>query len=259
MELIPFVACRVNRGILMTRKGNLWYIESMNEPEIIRIDEDTWRVEDNGVRFFILKGEKRALLVDSGMNTHGVKEMAENLTRMSVSLINTHADIDHIGGNDEFPSFMMHPSEAANYFSHKKVGIIDPVYDGDVIDLGGRKLEVMLVPGHTPGSIMLLDVSKGVVYGGDSIQDGNIFLFGPMREIHAYALSLRRLEKWKGRYDIIYPSHGTFPVSPSLIQKLIDGSIKVMRNEIEGKEAEVFGNKIKVYDIGDARILGDAK
>lgn len=106
---------------------------------------------------------------------------------------------------------------------------------------------------------MLLDVSKGVVYGGDSIQDGNIFLFGPMREIHAYALSLRRLEKWKGRYDIIYPSHGTFPVSPSLIQKLIDGSIKVMRNEIEGKEAEVFGNKIKVYDIGDARILGDAK
>ena len=56
MELIPVVVCRVNRGILMTRKGNLWYIESMNEPEIIRIDEDTWRVEDNGVRFFILKG-----------------------------------------------------------------------------------------------------------------------------------------------------------------------------------------------------------
>ncbi|MGN1163981.1 MAG: MBL fold metallo-hydrolase [Candidatus Ornithospirochaeta sp.] len=230
----------------------------MGEYEIIKIDQDTWRIEDSGVRFFLLKGEKKAVLIDSGMQTRDVKEMAERLTNLPVELVNTHADVDHIGGNDSFPSFKMHPSEAVNYYCDKKrVGIIDPVYDGDVIDLGGRELEVMLVPGHTPGSIMLLDRRKGVVYGGDIIQDGNIFLFGPMRDIHAYALSLKRLEKWKGLYDIIYPSHGTFPVSPSLVPKLINGAVSVMRHEVEGTEKEVFGMKIMVYDIGCAKIMGE--
>ena len=130
----------------------------MADPVIIKIDDDTWRIENDGVRFFLLKGKEKALLVDSGMNVKGVREMAEHLTDLPIVLLNTHGDIDHVGGNDEFPSFMMHPSEAANYYGmQKRIGIIDPVYDGDIIDLGDRKLEVMLTPGHTPGSIMLLD------------------------------------------------------------------------------------------------------
>lgn len=232
----------------------------MSEPVIIKIDDDTWRIENDEVRFFLLKGSKKALLIDSGMNVKGVKEICERLTDLPIILINTHGDIDHVGGNDDFPYFMMHPSEAPNYYGlQKKIGIIDPVYDNDVIDLGDRKLEVLLTPGHTPGSIMLLDSSRGTVYSGDSVQDGNIFLFGPMRDIRAYVLGLRRLDKWKGRFDIIYPSHGTFPVSPSLVEKLIDGATRVMRHEIEGKEANVFGHSILVYDIGCAKILGDAK
>ena len=230
----------------------------MAEPQIIKIDDDTWRIENDGVRFFLLKGSRKALLIDSGMNVRNVKEMAEHITDLPLLLLNTHADIDHIGGNDEFPSFMMHPSEAVNYYGQqKKMGIINPVYDGDVIDLGGRKLEVMLTPGHTPGSIMLLDESKGVVFSGDSIQEGSIFLFGPMRDIRAYVLGLKRLDKWKGRFDIIYPSHGTFPVSPSIVDKLIDGGKKVMRHEVEGKKASLYGHDIMVYDIKVAKILGD--
>lgn len=244
----------------MTEIVDLWYIISMADCEIIKIDEDTWRFENSGVRFFLLKGKERALLIDSGMNATGVKEMCEGLTDLPISLLNTHADIDHIGGNDEFPSFMMHPSEAINYYCDKnRVGIIDPIYDGDVIDLGGRELEVMLTPGHTPGSIMLLDRGKGVVYSGDSVQDGNIFLFGTMRNIRAYVLGLKRLEKWTGQYDIIYPSHSSFPVSPSLVPKLIDGAKGVMRGEIEGKEVSVFNQKVMVYDIGCAKILGEVK
>ena len=242
----------------MTRKGDLWYIEYMADPVIIKIDDDTWRIENDGVRFFLLKGKEKALLIDSGMNVKGVREMAEHLTDLPIVLLNTHGDIDHVGGNDEFPSFMMHPSEAANYYGmQKRIGIIDPVYDGDIIDLGDRKLEVMLTPGHTPGSIMLLDTSKGVVFSGDSIQDGNIFLFGPMRDIRAYTLGLKRLDKWKGRFDIVYPSHGTFPVSPSIINKLIDGAKKVMRHEVAGNKVSVFGLDVMVYDIGCAKILGD--
>lgn len=238
----------------------MWYITYMAEPQIIKIDDDTWRIENDSVRFFLLKGKEKALLIDSGMNVKGVREICERLTDLPLMLINTHGDIDHVGGNDEFPFFMMHPSEAINYYGEqKRIGIIKPVYDGDVIDLGHRKLEVLLVPGHTPGSIMLLDSSKGVVFSGDSIQDGNIFLFGPMRDIRAYVLGLKRLEKWSGRFDIIYPSHGSFPVSSSLINKLEDGALRVMRHEIEGNKVNVFGFDVMVYDIGCAKILGECK
>ena len=36
--------------------------------EIIPMNENTWRIEDGGVRFFLLAGEEKALLIDSGMN-----------------------------------------------------------------------------------------------------------------------------------------------------------------------------------------------
>ena len=39
--------------------------------QIIQINENSWRIEDHGVRFFLLSGTERALLVDSGMQVHG--------------------------------------------------------------------------------------------------------------------------------------------------------------------------------------------
>jgi glyoxylase-like metal-dependent hydrolase (beta-lactamase superfamily II) len=43
------------------------------------------------------------------------------------------------------------------------------VDEGDVIDLGDRELEVLHTPGHTPGSICLLDARNGVLFSGDAI------------------------------------------------------------------------------------------
>ena len=62
--------------------------------QIIPIDARTWRIEDNGVRFFVLEGTEKALLIDSGMQVHNAKEIAEGLTNLPLSLLNTHADPD---------------------------------------------------------------------------------------------------------------------------------------------------------------------
>lgn len=77
--------------------------------EIIRINDNTWRIEDGGVRFFLLAGTEKALLIDSGMTVHNAKDIAESLTELPVFLLNTHADRDHIGSNEQFGSFYMHP------------------------------------------------------------------------------------------------------------------------------------------------------
>lgn len=176
-----------------------------------------------------------------------------------VELLNTHADIDHVGSNEEFEFFYMNPAEASNYYNtQRKTGTIIPVTDGDVINLGGWELEVITLPGHTPSSIAVLDKKNRVLISGDPIQDGNIFMFGVQREMHAYLLSLEKLEKYKDHFDTIYPSHGSFPVSPELISALHEGAARILAGGIEGTDAEFRGIKIKRYDVGAAGFLCDS-
>lgn len=73
--------------------------------EAIKINETTFRIEDDGVRFFLLIGTNKALLVDSGMNTPNAKDIVSELTNLPIILINTHGDMDHISGNDLFEEF----------------------------------------------------------------------------------------------------------------------------------------------------------
>ncbi|MCH5275704.1 MAG: MBL fold metallo-hydrolase [Lachnospiraceae bacterium] len=226
--------------------------------EIIKINENTWRIEDEHVRFFLLSGEKKALLIDSGMQVHNAKEIAESLVNLPVELLNTHGDMDHVGSNHEFDSFYMNPAEASNYYNTKKMtGTIIPVTDGDIIDLGSRELEIITLPGHTPGSIAVLDKANRVLISGDPIQDGDIYMFGIQREMHAYLLSLEKLEKYKDRFDTIYPSHGSFPVKPELIAALHEGATRILSGEADGIDVEFHGIKIKRYDVGVAVFLCD--
>ncbi len=85
------------------------------DTEIIKINENSWRIEDSGVRFFLLTGTDRALLVDTGRNIDNAREIAESLTTLPVMLVNTHADGDHVAGNGKFDAFYMHPDEEPNY------------------------------------------------------------------------------------------------------------------------------------------------
>ena len=165
------------------------------DTEIIKINENSWRIEDSGVRFFLLTGEERALLVDSGRNIDNAREIAESLTTLPVMLVNTHADGDHVAGNGKFDAFYMHPDEEPNYRRGDRKGTILPICEGDVLDPGGRPLEVIHLPGHTPGSIALLDRKNRVLISGDPIQDGNLFMFGPGRDMPDYIASLERLEE----------------------------------------------------------------
>lgn len=226
----------------------------------IKIDKQTWRFEEDGVRFFLLTGSERALLIDSGMQTHNAKELAQELTDLPLSLLNTHADPDHIGSNGEFDAFYMHPAECVNFYGkQKRQGNILPVWDGDVIDLGDRPLRVIALPGHTPGSIALLDEKNRRLFSGDPVQDGRIFMFGECREMHAYLHSLRRLEGMTDLFDEIYPSHGSCPVPPDLILKLITAAEVILAGKAEGTPEEVFGQPITDYDMGMATFLCDRK
>jgi glyoxylase-like metal-dependent hydrolase (beta-lactamase superfamily II) len=229
------------------------------EYQIIKINPNTWRIEDGGVRFFLLTGTEKALLIDSGMMVNNAKEIAETLTDLPVFLLNTHADRDHIGSNEEFESFYMHPAEEANYRRSGKGGRLIPVQDGDELDLGHRKLRIIHLPGHTPGSIAVLDTASRVLISGDPVQEhGRIFMFGDQRNMNDYMRSLEKLEQMAGEFDELWPSHADIPLKPDTIGRLIDGAGKVMNGEMSGRPEEFFGMKITVYDLGFTILLCDA-
>ena len=218
---------------------------SMVKP--VRIDEKTWRIEDGGVRFFLLCGTEKALLLDTGMNAPDAKKIAQSLTDLPIILMNTHADRDHISGNAAFEEAMMSPAEADNYRANGGSGKIVPVMGGDIIDLGGRKLLIIDNPGHTPGSIAVLDGENRVLYSGDAVQDGNIYLFGKFRNVPLYAESLARLSELTERFDAVYPCHGNFPVAPSLISRLLEGIDEVMTGRAKGNPVDLHGRKVMLY------------
>lgn len=189
--------------------------------QAVRIGETTYRLEDNGVRALLFIGTERALLVDTGFGAAGsMRAAVEALTDKPVILVNTHADGDHIGCNAEFDVAYMHPSEMPYYYQSAKAdAVVSALWEGDVIDIGGQCFEVFLIPGHTPGSIALLDRLNRILISGDSISETPVFMFGKIRSIHAYIASMEKLIKLQDLFDEVYPSHGPFPIAPGQIKK----------------------------------------
>ena len=225
-----------------------------------QIFDNTWAEIDGGVRFFLLTGQESALVIDTGMNGLDVRGVVSAHTDLPLRLLNTHADRDHIGSNGQFEAFYMHPSEAAFYRNGQNgQGTILPVFEGDVIDLGGRELEIIHLPGHTPGSITVLDRQNRCLIGGDPIQeDGEIYMFGPQRDFDAYIASLKRLLQ-RDDFDAVYPSHANEQVSRDVIPLLIEGAERVLAGKVEPIKRERFGKTFTVCDVGVARFLCNAQ
>ena len=220
--------------------------------EIVKINSNTWRIEDDGVRFFLLEGEQEALMIDSGMNTPNSKEIVEGITKLPIKLLNTHGDIDHVSGNSKFSEFYLGENEIEYYTKrHSPQNKIIPVKDKQIIDLGNRKLQVINLPGHTPGSVAILDINNRVLIGGDSIQDGRIFMFGEGRDLDKFILSLQELwDNYKNEFDVVYPSHGSIPIDKNIIPKIIDAAKKIQNKEAQGNKIELMSKEVTYYDFG---------
>ena len=52
--------------------------------DIIKMSKNSWRIEDEGGRFFLLAGDEKALLIDSGMTIHNAKEIAQQLVSLPI-------------------------------------------------------------------------------------------------------------------------------------------------------------------------------
>ena len=204
--------------------------------DIRPIDDNTWRFTEDGVSFYLLRGSERALFIDGGKGGADLHARAAHLTDFNLSLINTSCISCCLGANDEFSRFYMSPSDSFIYYNRLgRVGIIKPVFDGDVIDLGERKVEIISFPGITPGSVVVLDYLSGAVFGGCSITDATVDLAERYSDIHAYLMSAKRFASYREKYDVIYPSVGSAQVGPAVLEHLENTARDIIRKNIIGE------------------------
>lgn len=217
--------------------------------DIIKIDSNTWRIEDGFVRFFLLEGDEKAVLIDSGVNCPDAAELAKTLTDKPVILVNTHGDGDHTSGTGGFSEIYMHADDYIKCEVNIRYPgvILKSLNDGDIIELGNRTLKLIHIPGHTYGSIAVLDIQKRILYAGDSVQKGHIFMFGDKRDTKSYGASLSKLIALKDEYDYIFASHDEYCVPGDYAAKVKEAWEKVQSGELEYEITDMFGNKVKTY------------
>lgn len=232
---------------------------------------------------YLIVGTKRALMFDTGIGMVPIRPVVEELTKLPVTVINSHTHYDHVGGNAEFDAIVARdtPYTKANMagfphdnlatevaptaFCHGAPAGLDTasfrtrpwhatgvVKDGDTIDLGGRTIEVLEVPGHTPDALALLDRVNGLLWTGDSYYDGALWLYVPETDLDGYERSMARLVALAPSLKQLLPAHNTANESPARLAAVV-AAVKTMRaGQATGKPES--GDRL-IFEIGGVTIL----
>jgi glyoxylase-like metal-dependent hydrolase (beta-lactamase superfamily II) len=171
-----------------------------------------------------VRGRDRDMLVDSGMGVVSLRDHVALVTERPLEAVASHTHFDHVGCHAEFPCRSCHGAEAhllraptrANTFADKYVTdaiftALPPepyrsetyavpaapatrlLWDGDIVDLGDRRFEVIHTPGHSPGGIALWEAATGVLFSGDIVYDGELIEGVSAQEHRQYRASMERL------------------------------------------------------------------
>jgi glyoxylase-like metal-dependent hydrolase (beta-lactamase superfamily II) len=175
-----------------------------------RIDEHT-RVGSGHIMasesLYLVEGNDKAVLIDAGTRITDLDTIVASLTKKRVMRVVTHAHPDHTGSaiNDS-PGLYIGAGDAASPLLSTCRGKIRELKDADVIDLGGRTLNVVATPGHTPGSTTFIDKTAGYGFSGDSFGSGNLLLGGTFSTLLATCRKTSALMEEHG-IKHLYPGH----------------------------------------------------
>lgn len=215
----------------------------------------------SGVHCFLVEGRDKALLIDTMTGLRGLPAFVATLTDLSVEVALTHGHMDHAGGVFEFGRCYIHPAdipmldgrtlparvgyvrgqlppgeapEASAFVPDGPVEFV-PLKAGDKLDLGGRALEVLHVPGHTRGSLCYLDTASGDFFAGDACNNNTLLMMDVSATIEEYLEALLALKERQGDIRRFYLFHG-----PSLQDKsCIDDNIQCCRDILAGTDDRV--------------------
>jgi len=225
---------------------------------------------------FLLIGDEKAMLIDTGVGIGDLKGFVRTLTGKPLMVCCTHDHVDHVGGASAFDSVYLHPKDMPDFATGGGIGLsvegrlgyiryiaerekgdypyllaedvtewgpcpaLHPLEDEQVIDLGNRKVTVYACPGHTPGSITLLDENTRTLFMGDAC-NCNLHLGGGPRGSHRFVsveralFYLQRLQRLHPHYDHYFNGHYDFrPLGEPLGEDVLPDAITACEQIVAG-------------------------
>jgi glyoxylase-like metal-dependent hydrolase (beta-lactamase superfamily II) len=214
------------------------------------VADKVWQISGKATEnVYLVIGRDSALVIDAGLGIGDLKGFIQTLTKLPLIVVNTHGHGDHNGFDYQFSKIYAHPDDfflIQNSFNKERrnamisastkdkqfteeeiksmmngtLGNLVPVKEGYVFDLGGRKLEVIETPGHTHGSICLLDTNNKILFAGDHC-NALVWLFlKDCYPLDMYLQSLIKTEKMMDKYDVIMPGHNQ-PLDKTFMSEIV--------------------------------------
>ncbi|MBI4619500.1 MAG: MBL fold metallo-hydrolase [Desulfobacterales bacterium] len=219
------------------------------------------RGEDTSSHSYLIRGDYKNLLIDSGVDKN-FSRLQKSLLTLGLKVrdidivINTHEHFDHIGANRYFQDYAL---IAAHRFAATKITVEDryvTMYkSGDLnepslkvhlwlenrfrFDLGNYSLEVVHTPGHSSGSICIYEFTRKILFTGDTLfAGGTLSYIGESGSVGDYINSISLMETRK--INELYPGHGEISKTPEEdMQRAIINARALLRDE-EGVEVTHF-------------------
>lgn len=256
----------------------------MNWFDINKINNKTYVISENRhyekTNIYFLIGKDFNILIDSGMGLHKIGSILYEIDNKETRVITTHSHWDHIGNHCEFEKVYFHKNakdllktgeltpldvikeEIVRDIEKKyipKEFIIDEyklydgrngsvVEDGDIIDQGDRKLEIVHTPGHTTDSISIYERETGYLFVGDFLYSGPLYCGASNNNLDDYYASLEKLLQSKYEISNIFSGH----YNPDLGKDYIAKTFELLKKM---KEDMKFSKGISNYKYQDMEII----
>ena len=223
--------------------------------EVYKVAPQTFAIyephQSEEVISYLIVGQKQAVLFDTGMGIGDIKKTVSRLTSRPVVVINSHTHDDHVGGNWEFNYVFgmdtaftrenakgstadaqaeIAPGEIcgdlpkgfnAKTYRTKPWHVSFFIHDGFRIKLGGRTVEVIATPGHTPDAIALIDRENKLLFTGDTYYPAPIWLYRPETDLAAYEKSIARLAALAPEVSMVLGAHNIPVAQPEVLPALV--------------------------------------
>jgi glyoxylase-like metal-dependent hydrolase (beta-lactamase superfamily II) len=256
-----------------------WFEVYRIAPAVFAIYEPHQAEETIG---YLIAGDKRGVLFDTGMGIGDLRALVSELTRLPIVVLNSHTHDDHVGNNWQFDTvygmdtgFTRTNARGSREDAQAEITPdqicgplpkgFDPktyrtrpwkiesfLHDGDRIDLGGRSLQIIATPGHTPDSISLFDSANGLLFTGDTFYPGTIWLYRPETDLTAYSASVSKLAALAPRVKLVLGAHNVPVAKPEVLPRLASAFAAVRAGKVLAKP--VSPGKV-IYQVGDISFL----
>lgn len=253
-----------------------------------RISEHITRIIDiAGVACYLIEGNEKACLLDTCCGYGNLKEYVSSLTDKELFVILTHGHYDHVGSAVFFEKVYMNPLDMPVLEAHKAgrehfleedkkiisalkditYDMVNPfpenepiaTADGDEFDLGDLTIQMISVPGHSPGMMCALIKEERTMVYGDAC-GMNVLLRDEFAScVSEYRNALLKLKQFDSEYDTILRNHGSYTNDKRLLDNVLECCDEILAHKDDHHPVAMYSETLYEAKLSNRGVREDGK